>query len=307
MSLLLDDHHRQQDEITVRRILLLREEKEKVVQSGGGILSDVFPVRFYDYGVSVIANKKPKNRAGYMNALSSFSHVYPDVMVAEITPRHASRYASFISGLSPCTINHYYVALRHVCSKAVSDGILEKNPFAGLSVKRVPAEKEFLTIPELEKMIATECANSNVKRAFLFSCFTGLRLGDVGGLVSDQIRDGYLYFTQAKTGAHERLRLPSVALEIVSGVEGLLFPLPGYKQLRRDLFAWVKDAGISKRITFHCSRHTFATLQLTMGTDIYTVSKLLGHSDVRVTQVYAKLVDAKKDDAMLSIDTAFSR
>jgi len=304
LSLWLDDQHRSQDEITIRRVLLLREKREQVVMSGGSLSSDVSMVRFHDYGVDVISGKKPKNRKGYQGALDSFSKLYPGIMLSEVSSRHASRYLSSISHLSSCTINHYLGALRHVCALAVRDGRIQSNPFVGISVKPSQAKKEFLTIPELEKLLDVACANPEVKRAFIFSCFTGLRLGDIKGLTSDQIRDGYLHFTQAKTGAHERLRLPGIALEIVAGIDGRVFRLPGYKQLRRDLAAWVRDAGIKKRITFHCSRHTFATLQLTLGTDIFTVSKLLGHSDVRVTQVYAKLVDAKKDEAMDRLDHA---
>lgn len=304
MSLFMDADHRGQDELTVRRILLLREEKEKVIQSGGSIMADSHPLRFYDYAVSTVAAKKPKNRSGYLNAINSFDRLFPGVMISEVTSRHALQFGSSISALTPCTVNHYYVALRHIFSHAIRDGMIESNPFAGMSVKRVSGRKEFLSIDEIQSLMSVECSNADVKRAFLFSCFTGLRLGDVGKLDSDQVRDGFLYYTQSKTGAQERLRLPALALELISGVTGRLFVLPAYKQLRRCLASWVRGAGITKRITYHCSRHTFATLQLTLGTDIFTVSKLLGHSDVRVTQVYAKLVDAKKDEAMGRIDMA---
>ena len=63
------------------------------------------------------------------------------------------------------------------------------------------------------------------------------------------------------------------------------------------LLQWVMRAGITKNITFHCARHTYATLQLTMGTDIYTVSKLLGHRELKTTQIYAKVIDSKKKEA----------
>jgi len=77
-----------------------------------------------------------------------------------------------------------------------------------------------------------------------------------------------------------------------------LFDIPAYKTMRKHLKTWVEKAGITKKITFHCARHTFATILVSCGVDIYVVSKLMGHSDVTVTQIYAKLCDTKKDEAI---------
>jgi site-specific recombinase XerD len=77
--------------------------------------------------------------------------------------------------------------------------------------------------------------------------------------------------------------------------------LPDPSWISKPLKRWIKSAGITKKITFHCFRHTFATLQLSNGTDIYTVSKMLGHTNVKTTQIYAKVVDEKKEKAAHAI------
>lgn len=71
------------------------------------------------------------------------------------------------------------------------------------------------------------------------------------------------------------------------------------------LDTWAKEAGIQKHVTFHTARHTFATMELTMGADLYTTSKLLGHTEVRTTQIYAKIVNSKKEEAVSLLDSAF--
>ena len=89
--------------------------------------------------------------------------------------------------------------------------------------------------------------------------------------------------------------------------ELLVFPgLPDPSWISRPLRRWIESAGITRNITFHCLRHSCAVLLLTLGADIYTVSKILGHRSVRATQVYAKIVDKKKDDAITLVDDAFS-
>lgn len=93
-------------------------------------------------------------------------------------------------------------------------------------------------------------------------------------------------------------RLTSYAVKRKKDGELLVFAgLPDPSWISRPLARWVEAAGITKHITFHCFRHTYATLQLANGTDIYTVSKMLGHTNVRTTQIYAKVIDEKKEKA----------
>jgi site-specific recombinase XerD len=99
------------------------------------------------------------------------------------------------------------------------------------------------------------------------------------------------------------VKLHSNAQEIITKQNEIskdinVFKMPSRATMRYVLKAWLISAALNKRITFHSARHTFATMLLTFGVDIYTVSKLLGHKDIKTTQVYAKLIDLKKDEAI---------
>ena len=167
--------------------------------------------------------------------------------------------------------------------------------------------RSFLTIDEIRKLAAAPCRNPDVKRAFLFSCYTGLRFSDVKALTWANVRDDSIDFRQQKTQGMEYLPLPVAARKILYVKKGAqvlpvqtnrIFSLPDKTTTGEHLKKWCKEAGMTKRITFHTSRHTFATLALSQGADLYTVSKLLGHKDISTTQIYAKIVDQKKKDAV---------
>ena len=171
----------------------------------------------------------------------------------------------------------------------------------GIQIKKTQAKREFLTISELKRLRDSHLDQDEVKQAFFFSCFTGLRLADIKALNFYQIEEGYLSFTQRKTQGNERIKLNKTALSIIEKQkelkqDGTIFDLP--YNISNIIKKWVKENGINKKITFHCARHTFATMCLTAGNDIFTTSKLLGHKDVKVTQIYAKLIDKKKDEAV---------
>jgi integrase len=147
---------------------------------------------------------------------------------------------------------------------------------------------------------------AELKRAALFSSLTGLRWSDVEKLVWSEVQHSeinghFIRFTQKKTKGTETLPISEQAYQILgergeSG-EKIFKGLKYSAWINLKLAQWVMKAGITKHITFHCFRHTFATLQLTMGTDIYTVSKMLGHRELRTTQIYAQIVDRKKVEA----------
>ncbi len=181
-----------------------------------------------------------------------------------------------------------------------------------LRLKRRDTERTFLKLTEIEKLAQTPCRDHEVKRAFLFSCFTGLRLSDIRALQWQQIKGDTIEFRQKKTKGYEYLHLSEMARQILTDRPNPkvlnmqntnIFNIRSETQLGKVLKLWCKDAGIDKRVSFHTARHTFATLALTQGVDLYTVSKLLGHKTIQATQIYAKIVDEKKKAAMELLPT----
>lgn len=293
--------YRGADERSMIHAMQKRDELEKIILAGGS-LREIPSGSFIDYARSIAAQKREVNREVYDIAISRFSGVIRDGATTDITLHTVKAFLRTLGSLSPNTRNHYVFALRHICDKAIEDGIIDKNPFAWVKKEKVVTHKEFLSLDEVKTLMITPCEIEDVKRAFLFSCFTGLRYGDIISISSSNIKDGYLNWTQRKTGTHERILIPEIALQYAPSPR---YSLPVYTSVNDRLKQWIRHAGIDKRITFHCARHTFATLCITLGVDIYTVSKLLGHADVRMTQVYAKLVDEKKDQAAAMISKVF--
>lgn len=167
----------------------------------------------------------------------------------------------------------------------------------------------YLTLDEVRKLAATDCRYQSVKRAFLFSCLTGLRRSDIVRLVWGQVfqQDGFsrIIFKQKKTQGQEYLDLAPEAAKLMGkrgkATDRVFDDIHSPTVTNLVIRQWCMAAGIQKDITFHCGRHTFATMMLDLGTDIYTVSKLLGHRELSTTQIYAKVMDKNKQEAVASI------
>lgn len=204
----------------------------------------------------------------------------------------------------------YLNALSVLLERAVRAGFISKNPVQEVSTTDRPQgryrPRSFLTLQEVQQLAATPCRHEDIKRAFLFSCFCGLRYSDIRALKWGNIctaSDGRQQVEVVQTKTQEAVYLPlsdnAVAFLPPRGeVEALVFSLPRATSTNDALRRWVADAGIEKHVSFHVARHTCATLLLTFGADLYTVSKLLGHSNVQTTQIYAKVVDEKKRAAV---------
>ena len=200
-------------------------------------------------------------------------------------------------------------------NKAERDGIIVKNPGKDIDRKLKPhAEQKsrcYLTLDEIQKIIDTEYKPDNdIKPAFLFCCFSGLRYSDVQKLTWGEITvspEGYAQIetNMQKTGKDITIPLSDNALKWLPersdqpSASRIFYKLPDQvTNADARLRTIIKKAGITKHVTFHVARHTFATLTLTYGADLYTVSKLLGHSNIRTTQIYAKIVDESKRKAV---------
>ena len=225
----------------------------------------------------------------------------------------ASKYGVLKAGgrLSNNSVVSYYGTLRTAINRAYKEGIITVNPtkefdFAS-KVRQEPSRREYLTLDELKTLINTECRHEIVKRAFLFSCLCGLRVSDIRKLrwcdlqrSSGRVR---IEITMQKTKEPLYLPISDEALKWLpergeANGSDFIFPLTHEGTVNDTLQHWAKVAGITKHISFHVSRHTHATMMLTLGADLYTVSKLLGHKNIATTQIYAKIVDKKKEEAI---------
>ena len=218
--------------------------------------------------------------------------------------------------VSQNTAATYFSIFKAGIKQAFIDGYLTVDIAA--KVKGIPEEesrREHLTLEELNMLAATECDKPIIKRAALFSALTGLRHVDIQKMKWREIvKEGDHYrlnFTQKKTKGVEYTPISEQAYELCGerlDDNRLVFEgLPNPSWISSPLERWIKAAGITKHITFHCFRHTFATLQLANGTDIFTISKMLGHTKVETTQIYTKVVDQKKEIAADAIKINFPK
>ncbi|MBS1578304.1 MAG: site-specific integrase [Bacteroidetes bacterium] len=206
----------------------------------------------------------------------------------------------------------YFNKVKAALREAYFKKYIKENPANRVKgIKEQETHRQFVTLEELTQLFKTPCDNQLLKKAFLFSALTGLRWSDVKQLTWNHFRynekEGWsIAYTQKKTKAAETMPISEQAVKILGErnkqQEETLFKNLNYHTWMNDqLQTWVTAAGINKKITFHCARHSFATLQLSLDTDIYTVSKLLGHKNLKTTQVYAKVLDKKKIEAVARI------
>ena len=222
--------------------------------------------------------------------------------------------------LKDYSVINYLGCLRNALNMAVREDVIADNPIMKLSaqdkVKAPESQREFLTIEEVQQLEATDSPYPHIKQAFLFACYTGLRCSDVRSITWGKIvKDGEkyrLHTVMFKTKRPFYIPLSKKAMQWMpergdKTDDELIFEnTPVQVNTKLYLQPWLDKAGITKPITFHCSRHTFGTMMLTLGADIYTTSKLMGHTKVEVTQIYAKIINKKKDDAVILIDQAFA-
>lgn len=172
-------------------------------------------------------------------------------------------------------------------------------------IPEIKVKRETLTLEEAKMLATTPCENEVLKRAFFFAVLTGIRLCDIHELTWGEIVETAsgkrVDFTQRKTHIVDYLPISEQAFSLCGEPQEperhVFEGLTGSSWISRPLKKWMKAAGITKHITFHCSRHTFATLQLENDTNIYTVMSMLGHTNVKTTQIYAHIVDKSKRNA----------
>lgn len=270
--------------------------------------------------MKMLASKKKDSLGNFGNWGSMVKHLETfsasDIPFSKIDRKYVQDFKEYLNkgartksdeGLSQNSKYSYFNKFRAGLKQAVKDGIILHNPADTVEAfKQGEPEREFLTLEELQAVAKAKCDIPQLKTAFLFSCLSGLRWSDINKLVWSEVQHSnemgyYVRFRQKKTKGAETQPISDQAFELLGDrqdkdervFKGLKYSAWHNIKLQQ----WVMRAGISKTITFHCARHTYATLQLTMGTDIYTVSKLLGHRELKTTQIYAKVIDEKKKEA----------
>lgn len=207
------------------------------------------------------------------------------------------------------TVQCYFNTFNAGMNYAVRRGFIIANPVLKMEFEERPhrgkVQRDYLTIEELKAMITTPF-RPKAKKPFLFSCFTGLRFGDIMRLTWENIttENGLIKVRIVTEKTDEPVIIPIPNPDAVlpekgdAGDNDFIFQRITNTMINRHISKWSAAAGIKgKSITFHTARHTYATMLLTKGADLYTVSKLLGHTEIKTTQIYAEIIDKKKEDA----------
>lgn len=238
---------------------------------------------------------------------TQFCEDYKAYLMKEATCESFKIETRKLKGNSQCA---YFSKFKVLLKDAARRKYIEEDPSEFVhSPKLVEAERAYLTIEELHAMTEAPCLTESVRICFMFSCLTGLRRSDVlklkWGEVSNMEGFTRLTFHQQKTSGLQYLDINEQAAELMGerkGAEEYVFPrLPEPDTTNHVIRTWAAAAGVNKHLTFHSGRHTFATLMLSLGTDLYTVSKLLGHRNINTTQIYAKVLDKNKQNAVKKI------
>lgn len=281
------------------------KEDELVYIKAGAINPDIMKRNFVSYMEEYLASYKNKDIDSFDAMIKKFKIYIKD---REIYPEDVDK--KFLLGfrdylqheLTGYTPNSYFSKLRRILNLAVEEGMFLKNPAIGIYCKAPSGiRKAILDENEIRLLYNTPAQNPEIKRAFLFCLNTGLRFSDVKRLKFSNISNGKIIMIQSKTQQQVTIDLNKNALSILMQADTnkeLVFTLPERTQCIVAVKKWAHKAGIAKNITWHSSRHTFATLLLQNNANIKTVSSLLGHSSLNHTQKYLHLVDSLKKDAV---------
>jgi site-specific recombinase XerD len=234
------------------------------------------------------------------------------IQISRINKKWVENFQDYLlKHLSRNTARNYILGICQVLNKAVQENIILKNPGREVEIiKKEESERVFLNIEEMQKLANIEAKTDlekDVKRAFIFACYTGLRVSDLITITWGNIEHNppQIVKNQKKTGVRVYIPLHKTARTVIEDNTlhehgELIFPWLKVIKNNRNLYLtkWAERAGIGKSIGWHTARHTFAVKSLESGADIYTVSKLLGHTDITATQVYAKATDKMKREAV---------
>ena len=324
---------RQQNKDTLALAHKIRFEREQEFKEGnlGYRLKTNSNINFLDYYQSYINGYTKKDKRNIELSFKRFKDFLSDTpeykkFSQRITPQQIDRdmILAFVEYLQSRSVGEgahtLYARFKKVVAYAFEHGVFLKNPCNKITIKidRGVLKKDVLSQEEMQQLIATHYKreNPNIRRAFIFCLYTGLRYCDVKDLTFANIdfANRLLKFEQNKTKGHSSnsgvvIPLNDGLLKLIGeptmpdNRAELVFPLPSYEMCLKAVKRWVKRAGINKHISWHCARHSFAVNILNNGANIKTVASLLGHSGLQCTEKYTRAVDSLKQQAIDSLPT----
>ncbi|MDN3594636.1 tyrosine-type recombinase/integrase [Zunongwangia endophytica] len=311
------------EHIRARRLMDLRNKEYGLKEH---IDIDVNFYNFYNSVVTEYYNNGTKGTySGWKSSLDYWEkYIGKNLNSKQLLPYHIIEYRAFLLStksnksetkkLSRNTASSYYKNFINVLKKAYKHKLLTSNlALEAEYIKEEETHREYLTEDELKVLWKTPAKLSFLKSIAFFSVMTGLRFSDIANLkwnsiMHDSKLGHYIRLKEKKTGNIQNHFIPSNAYNLLperGNNEEFVFSGLEYSKIVRPLKEWIEESGINKKITFHNFRHTFATLQLSKGTDIYTVSKMLGHKNVATTQIYGKVMDRQKIEAANKMNLNF--
>lgn len=255
----------------------------------------------------------------FLNDTPEYKKYSKRIKPEQITKDMVEAFTEYLQGRSVGEgAKSIYARFKKVIKYAIEHDVMLKNPCTGITIKVDDQQlrKEVLSPEEIQQLIAThyEHENPNIRRAFIFCLYCGLRFCDVKDLTFTNVdfSNKLLKFEQNKTKGHSVNS--GVVIPLNDGIlrligeptspdsrDELIFPLPSYEMCIKALKRWVKQAGINKHISWHCARHSFAVNILNNGANIKTVASLLGHSGLKHTEKYTRAIDSLKEAAINSL------
>ena len=306
---------KQQNKEIMRLAEVCRSKRETQIVSGEWGMVD--PVNgkksLFNYMTEIGKGREKKDHINrVLKYMAKFSG--GNISLGQVSEKWLEDFQAYLlkeSGLAKGTAARYEAAIRYALRKAARDRLIPRNPAEGIKAITIPeSDKAYLTINEIQVLADTRLGGKlgeTVKLAFLFACFNGIRISDLKSLEwgDIDIESKQISKRQEKTERRVFIPLHDVAWGIINdgtihNHKELVFPrlTQSKTDTNQYLVAWARKAGIEKDVGWHTARRTFAVLSLEAGAEIFTVSKLLGHTNLKNTLVYAKATDKMKRGAV---------
>jgi len=267
---------------------------------------------FFEYCQEFIDSKQKADVRHYRTVVRQLRnyHKRTKLVCSEIDEVFLMRFKDYLeTQLNGVSAYNYYKNLKKIIKEATYHKHFMRNPAERIiNQKGKSKAKETLTSEDIQTLVETPCSNKEIKNAFLFSCLTGLRFCDVFLLKWENLKTGVVDIVQKKTKERLILRLHQDTSYLIGKPkrpQDLIFNLPNHCNCLIVLKKWVDESGIDKHITWHCSRHSFATALILENENITTVSKLLGHKSIVETQNYVRVAEMSKENAINKLPSIF--